>query len=98
VPTGRFTDGGRSVLIVRDGSIARWPVPTPMEGTRERIRLAIEVATRHTLDRDFGLGPLSSVWSRDPKHPSEAVMKEDPWPAARERLFELGGPPGNLRR
>jgi WD40 repeat protein len=97
-PYGRFTEAGRSVLIVRDGSIARWPVPTPMEGTRERIRLGLEVATRHTLDPEFGLSPLSSGWSRDPKDPSKAALKKDPWPAARERLLELGGPPGNLRR
>jgi hypothetical protein len=50
-PGVRFTENGRSVLILQEGSVARWPVPTPMEGTRERIRLAIEVATRHTLGR-----------------------------------------------
>ncbi len=98
IPRGRFTEAGRSVLLVQDGSIARWPVPTPMEGTRERIRLAIEVATRHTLDPDGGIGWLASVFSRDPKDPSKVVATKDPWPAAREHLLELGGPPGNLRR
>jgi WD40 repeat protein len=98
IPRGQFTEAGRSVLLAEDGSIARWPVPTPMEGTRERIRLAIEVATRHTLDSDGGLGELTSGWSRDPKDPSKAVQTKDPWPAARERLLELGGPPGYLRR
>src|SRR5262249_37367903 len=52
LPWARFTENGRSILTLRDERIARWPAPTPMEGTRERIRLAIEVATRHTLDRD----------------------------------------------
>jgi hypothetical protein len=97
-PEGRFTDGGRSVLIIRDGSIDRWPVPTPMEGTRERIRLALGVATRHTLDPDFGLDGLTSVLPRDPKDPNKPVVTTDPWSAARARLLELGGPPGHLRR
>jgi hypothetical protein len=83
VPHGRFTVDGRSVLLVQDGSIARWPVPAPMEGTRERIRLAIEVATRHTLDPDGGVGWLGSGWSPDPKDPRKAVPTKDPWPAAR---------------
>ena len=94
----RFTENGRSVLILQYGSIARWPAPTPMEGTRERIRLAIEVATRHTLDQDGVVAQLSSVWSRDPADPSKPIMTKDPWPAARQRLLEVGGPPGNLRR
>jgi WD40 repeat protein len=98
VPNGRFTADGRSVLLPQDGCIARWPAPTPMEGTRERIRLAIEVATRYTLDPDGGVGWLGPVFSPDPKDPSKAVPTKDPWPAARQRLLELGGPPGSLRR
>jgi WD40 repeat protein/serine/threonine protein kinase len=97
-PSARFTENGRSLLILRDDSIARWPVPMPMEGTRERIRLAIEVATRHTLDPDGGVAGVAPVWSRDPKDRGTGAMTKDPWPAARERLLELGGPPGNLRR
>jgi WD40 repeat protein len=98
VPLAQFTENGRSLLILRDDSIARWPVPTPMEGTPERIRLAIEVATRHTLNPDGGVGSLSPVWSRDPKDRDTGLVTKDPWPAARERLLQLGGPPGNLRR
>jgi WD40 repeat protein len=98
LPRGRFTVDGRSAVLVRDGSIARWPVPTPMEGTRERIRLAIEVATRHTVDTDGIATGLAPVWSRDPKDFGNGAMTEDPWPAAHQRLLELGGPPGNLRR
>jgi WD40 repeat protein len=97
-PFGRFVDDGRSILIVGDRSIDRWPVPTPMEGTRERIRLAVEVATRHTLDSDFEIGGLTSVWSGTAKDPSKPAVTKDPWRAVRERLLELGGPPGNLRR
>ena len=81
-PWGRFSGDGRSVLLVQDGRIARWPVPTPMEGTRERIRLAIEVATRHTLDPDGGVGWLGPGFSRDPKDPGKADPTKDPWPAA----------------
>jgi WD40 repeat protein len=98
LPCAQFAENGRSLLILRDDGIARWPVPTPMEGTRERIRLAIEVATRHTLDQDGGVGSLSPVLSRDPKDRGTWAMTKDPWPAARGRLLELGGPPGNLRR
>jgi WD40 repeat protein/serine/threonine protein kinase len=93
-----FTEIGRSVLILQDSRIARWPVPMPMEGSRERIRLAIEVATRNTLDSDGVVRPLLSTVSRDPRNPAKVVWTNDPWPAARERLLELGGPPGNLRR
>jgi WD40 repeat protein len=98
IPCAQFTENGRSLLILRDGSIARWPVPAPMEGTREGIRLAIEVATRHTLNPDGGVGWLSPAASRDPKDRGTGALTKDPWPAARERLLELGGPPGNLRR
>jgi WD40 repeat protein/serine/threonine protein kinase len=98
LPRGRFTEDGRSVILVQDGRIARWPVPTPMEGTRERIRLAIEVAARHTVDADGIAAGLAPVWSQDPKHLGNGAMTKDPWPAARQRLLELGGPPGNLRR
>ena len=71
------------MLLVQDGRVARWPVPIPMEGSRERIRLAIEVATRHTLDPDGGLGQVQPEVSRDPKNPSKLVVAtKDPWTAA----------------
>jgi WD40 repeat protein/serine/threonine protein kinase len=95
---GHFSRDGRSVLLLQDGNLVRWPVPVPMDGTRERIRLAIEVATRCILESDGGVSGLEISSGRDPTDPGKTVATADPWSEAHQRLLELGGPPGNLRR
>jgi hypothetical protein len=64
-----------------DGRIALWPVPQPVEGTAEQVRLSVEVLTGMELDARSAVRPL------DP----DALRER------RRRLDEAGGPPANFR-
>ena len=86
---GCFAPDGRS-LFVRDGDvIERWEIPPPIEGSPERIRLTIEVATRQALDQFGGDYPLSTTLLN---------READPWEPVKKRLDDLGGPVGMLLR
>jgi WD40 repeat protein len=86
---GCFAPDGRSIFL-RDGdTIERWEITPAIEGSPERIRLAIEAATRQALDKFGGDYLLStSLLNREP----------DPWEPVKRRLDDLGGPPGMLLR
>jgi WD40 repeat protein len=93
-----FSPDGRGVLIIDDtDSLVRWEVPAPIEGTPERIRLAIEAGTRASLDPFGALLHLFPVIELDPvtKRPR---LSSDPFEPVGKRLQELGGPPGTFRR
>src|SRR5262249_7210523 len=98
-PRGTFSADGKSILLSEDSAIARWEIPPPMEGTPERIRLAVEAATRRFVDEHGEVKLLRPVLS-----PQESVQAKRPIPTAdpyeivRKRLENLGGPPGELRR
>ncbi len=79
---GCFAADGRSVWLAQGGELARWDIPAPLEGSAERVRLAVEAATLFSLDHYGGTLPLSSG------------LDETVW----KRLQELGGPPGYFRR
>jgi serine/threonine protein kinase/WD40 repeat protein len=86
---GCFAPDGRS-FFVRDGDmVERWDIVPPIEGTPERIRLAIEVATRQALDRFGGNYSLSATLLQ---------QEPDPWEPVKKRLDDLGGPVGMLLR
>jgi WD40 repeat protein len=86
---GCFAPDGRS-FFVRDGDmVERWDIVPPIEGTPERIRLAIEVATRQALDRFGGNYSLSATLLQ---------QEPDPWEPVKKRLDDLGGPVGLLLR
>jgi WD40 repeat protein len=97
-PRGCFTPDGRSVLLYEDGMISRWDFPEPLEGAPERIRLAVEAATRYTLDPYGATLPLHPVFEADPTSPNETRRGSDRLESVRNRLLELGGPPGFFRR
>jgi eukaryotic-like serine/threonine-protein kinase len=82
VGSGCFAAEGRSVWLAQGSELARWDIPAPLEGTPERVRLAVEAATRLSLDEYGGTLPLSSSLDE----------------TVRKRLQELGGPPGYFRR
>jgi WD40 repeat protein len=93
-----FSPDGHSVLMINDtGSLVRWEVPAPIEGTPERIRLAIEAATRASLDSFGTLRPLSPTPEWDPVT-KRFKFGSDPFEPVGKRLQELGGPPGAFRR
>ncbi len=87
---GCFAPDGRSILL-RDGEVLeRWDIPPGIEGSAERIRLGIEVATRNALDKFGGEYPLyRSILNH---------WETDPWEPLKKRLEDLGGPPGLLHR
>jgi WD40 repeat protein len=97
-PRGTFTADGKSVLLCEDGVIARWQIPSPIEGTPEQVRLAVEVATRHFLDEHGGLSFLFPVVSPESIRQGRLILTPDPYEPVRKRLEELGGPPGYFRR
>jgi WD40 repeat protein len=82
IGSGCFAADGRSVWLAQGSELARWDIPAPLEGTPERVRLAVEAATRLSLDEYGGTLPLSS-------------SLDD---TVRKRLQELGDPPGYFRR
>jgi hypothetical protein len=97
-PRGFFTPDGRGVVLHQDGVMARWDIPEPIAGTRERVRLSVEAATRFALDQYGGAQPLFPTFVPDPESERGVKVGPDPYEPVRKRLAELGGPPGHLRR
>jgi WD40 repeat protein len=97
-PEGYFTPDGRGVLLHEDDAISCWDVPAPLEGTPERVRLAVEAVTRFSLDAYGGTQPLFPTVQPDPSSASGRNWGPDPYEPVRERLQQLGGPPGFFRR
>ena len=85
------------MMIDDTDSLVRWEVPAPIEGTPERIRLAIEAATRAFLDPFGALRSLSPTLELDPVA-KRAKWSSDPFEPVGKRLQELGGPTGAFRR
>ncbi len=84
-----FAPDGRGVLMIGDtNGLVRWEIPPAAEGTPERIRLAIESATRSSLDPFGGIQPLSPTLEFDPatKRPK---LTSDPFEPVGKRLEEL---------
>jgi WD40 repeat protein len=74
-----FRPDGRAVLLASgDGTARLCEVPTPVEGRAERIRLWTQLLTGMELHEEDGLHVLDAA----------------AWQRARQRLGELGGPPG----
>jgi eukaryotic-like serine/threonine-protein kinase len=93
-----FSPDGRGFMMIDDtDSLVRWEVPAPIEGTPERIRLAIEAATRAFLDPFGALRYLSPTLELDPVA-KRAKWSSDPFEPVGKRLQELGGPTGAFRR
>jgi WD40 repeat protein len=93
-----FSADGRGVLMIDDtDSLVRWEVPAPIEGNPERIRLAIEAATRISLDPFGALRRLSPTLELDPVA-KRVKLSSDPFEPVGKRLQELGGPTGAFRR
>jgi len=93
-----FSADGSSVLLVDEPNrLVRWEIPPPLEGTPERISLAVEAGTMHYFDTYGTIQSLSPVLQIDP-----ATMRlkpgSDPFEPVAKRLQELGGPPGNFNR
>jgi len=84
-------------MIADTGSLVRWEVPAPIEGTPERIRLAIEAAVRSFLDPFGAPQTLAPTREFDPVT-KRAKAVSDPFEPVGKRLQELGGPPGAFRR
>jgi WD40 repeat protein len=77
-----FLPGGRTVLTVggEDKRIRRWPVPFPVKGEPEHLRLWVEVLTGTELREDDMV----------------RLLAPDDWAARRRRLQALGEPsPGS---
>ena len=93
-----FSPDGRGVLMIGDtNGLVRWEIPPPLEGTPERIRLAIEAGTRASLDPFGAFLPLAPTLQLDPMA-NRPVLSSDPFEPVGKRLQELGGPPGAFRR
>ena len=75
-----FSKDGRTLATYYDG-VWLWPVPGPLEGTPERLRLWVEWLTGLELDARGGLQELDD--------PSRQRI--------RQRLDELGGEPDEAR-
>lgn len=93
-----FSADGSSVLLIDEPNrLVRWDLPPPLEGTPERISLAVEAGTMHYFDTYGTIQSLSPVLQIDP-----ATMRlkpgSDPFEPVAKRLQELGGPPGNFNR
>jgi WD40 repeat protein len=97
-PQGVFAADGRSVWLPEEGSFVRWEIPPPLDGSPERIRTAVESATRYALDRSGAMKPLFATIVPDEKRPGRFSSGADPSEPVRQRLAELGGPTGLLRR
>jgi serine/threonine protein kinase/WD40 repeat protein len=97
-PEGYFTSDGRGLVLYEDDVISRWEVPGPIEGTPERVRLAVEAATRFSLDSYGGTQPLFPTIQPDPSRGTGRAWGPDPYEPVRKQLEELGGPPGYFRR
>jgi WD40 repeat protein len=95
---GCFTSDSQSVLLSGKSTISCWDIAGPMEGTLERIRMAVGVTTRVSLDTYGELTPVAALLTLDPSTSSGATRGSDPLDALYKRLMELGGPPGALRR
>ena len=93
-----FSQDGKSVLMIDElNRLLRWDLPPALEGSPERIRLAIEAGTRLSLDA-FG-----AIQELAPKPQIDSTTRRlkpgpDPFEPVERRLRELGGPPGNLSR
>jgi WD40 repeat protein len=97
-PIGTFEVDGQSILLADDQNISRWRLATTIEGSREQIRLSVEVATRLRLDETNEVQPLASTRSPEMSQDNKPVPTDDPYPHAWKRLQELGGPVGYFRR
>jgi WD40 repeat protein len=97
-PTGAFAADGNTRYVSEDRNLVRWELPAPMEGTADRIRLAVESATRHALDEHGGVTLLFPVFSPESIREKRLILTPDHYEPVRKRLDELGGPPGHLRR
>jgi hypothetical protein len=71
--------GGRELILLGKEMTLRVPVPTPVEGSAERIALWAQVLTGMELD----------------ERGAPRVFDAAAWQQRRERLHELGGPPGS---
>jgi hypothetical protein len=97
-PQGVFATDGRSVWLPEEGSFVRWEIPPPLDGSPERVRTAVESATRYALDSSGATKPLFATIVADEKRPGRFTLSADPSEPVRQRLAELGGPTGVLRR
>ena len=95
---GSFTQDGHGVLLYEGGAISRWDIPPPLEGTPERVRPAVEAATRASLDEYGGAQLLMPTYQPDPSSKAGRKLGPDPYAPVRKRLEELGGPLGAFHR
>jgi WD40 repeat protein len=95
---GAFTADSRGVLLQGNGALLQWGIPEPLEGSPERIRLAVEAAVRSSLDAHGTTKLLIPLIEPDPKAKNKFRLGLDPYEPVRKRLEELGGPPGAFRR
>jgi WD40 repeat protein len=95
---GVFSADGLSVWLAEAGGLVRYPIPPPLDGSPERIRTAVELATRYALDPSGSTKPLFATIVPDDKRPGRFTWSADPSESVRRRLAELGGPTGLLRR
>jgi WD40 repeat protein len=98
IPIAAFAADGKSIFINDDRGIIRDSLPPPIDGTAERVRLAVESVTRHALDEYGGVKVLFPSFSPGSIREKRLTWTPDPHGPVRTRLEELGGPPGYLRR
>jgi WD40 repeat protein len=95
---GVFAADGLSVWLAEEAGLVRWEIPPPLDGSPERLRTAVESATRYALDPSGSTKPLCATIVPDKKRPGRFTLSTDPSESVRRRLAELGGPTGLLRR
>jgi WD40 repeat protein len=88
-----FAPDGHSLLTGSDNGLYRWKVPTPLEGSRERLIVWTQVVTSSELDLAGTPGMLLGE-----ERPGGRGLRSDGWPDRNRQLINLGGPPGNLDR
>jgi eukaryotic-like serine/threonine-protein kinase len=75
-------DGRRLATACPDRRARLWPVPTPVQGSAERLILWTQVMTGMEIDPGTGLA-----------EPVVTFLSAEAWEERRERLQALGGPP-----
>jgi hypothetical protein len=93
-----FSPDGESIFFIDElNRLMRRDIPKPLEGTPERVRLAIEAGTRLSLDAFGAKTWLAPQWQMDPIT-KRFKLGPDSFEPVEKRLKELGGPTGNLKR